>query len=193
VNDRTDDPANDPAGTPADARPRPGSDDATIVTRDGLAVIRFERVLARPPEEVWRAITDPDGLKAWFPCEVIAVSWRPGAPMTFRFGANGPVLTGAVLEAEPPRVLAYTWGEETLRFELAPADGGRTRLVFTDTLRPGIAARNAAGWQVCLAALQGEQPADDVWKEHFARYTAAFEPALGAQEGPPEGYEEYAR
>jgi uncharacterized protein YndB with AHSA1/START domain len=29
--------------------------------------LRFVRHLAHPPEKVWRAITEPEHLKAWFP------------------------------------------------------------------------------------------------------------------------------
>lgn len=161
--------------------------DATLSTGGPRPVVRFERVLARMPDAVWRAITDPEELKAWFPCGVIADSWKPGAALSFPFD-GGPTLTGTVLEADEPHVLAYTWGEETLRFTLTPEPGGRTRLVLTDELDSPIAARNAAGWQVCLARLAGEADAGDAWKGHFDRYTAAFEPALGPQEGPPAGH-----
>ncbi|WUH92750.1 SRPBCC domain-containing protein [Streptomyces sp. NBC_00433] len=161
--------------------------DATLSTEGAKAVVRFERVLARAPEAVWQAITDPEELKAWFPCGVITDAWKPGAAISFPF-EGGPTLTGVVLEADEPHVLAYTWGDETLRFTLTPESDGRTRLVLTDELESPIAARNAAGWQVCLARLTGPAPAADAWKEHFARYTAAFEPTLGPQEGPPAGY-----
>ena len=169
----------DPATPPAEA---------TVDTRGPRPVLRFERVLARPPEAVWRAITDREELKAWFPCDVVADAWEPGAAISFPFpGEGGPTLTGTVLEVEEPRVLAYTWGAETLRFILTPEPDGRTRLVFTDELDPPLAARNAAGWHVCLARLAAES-ATDAWKVFFDRYTAAFEPALGPQQGPPSGH-----
>ncbi|MFD0631789.1 hypothetical protein ACFQ9X_09295 [Catenulispora yoronensis] len=40
---------------------------------------------------------------------------------------------------------------------------------------------------MCLDRLLGRDPADDAWRGLFERYTAAFAPTLGAQEGPPEG------
>lgn len=170
---------NDHSSTPAEA---------VLSTAGTRPVIRFERLLARPPEEVWRAITDREELKAWFPCDVIADAWEPGAGISFPFPDGGPTLTGKVLEADEPRLLAYTWGDETLRFTLTPEPGGCTRLVFTDELDPPIAARNAAGWQVCLARLAGESSAAHAWKEFFDRYTATFEPVVGPQEGPPAGH-----
>jgi uncharacterized protein YndB with AHSA1/START domain len=93
-------------------------------------------------------------------------------------------LTGEVLEAEAPHRLAFTWGEETLRFELHP-DGDGTRLVLTDELPAAHAARNAAGWETCLDRLAGRSPDPDAWQPRFARYAAEFAPALGPQEGPP--------
>ncbi|HEY2716313.1 MAG TPA: SRPBCC domain-containing protein [Solirubrobacterales bacterium] len=92
-----------------------------------------------------------------------------------------------MLAAAEPRELAFTWGEETLRFELSPREGG-TRLVLVDELPAGAAARNAAGWETCLDRLAGLEPAADAWKAHFERCAAAFAPELGPQEGPPAGY-----
>lgn len=44
-----------------------------------------------------------------------------GATLTFDFREDqAPEFTGTVLELEEPRLLAYTWGEETLRFVLTP-------------------------------------------------------------------------
>ncbi|NUP47187.1 MAG: ATPase [Catenulispora sp.] len=164
--------------------------DATLTTPGPQgAAVRLERVLPDPPEVVWQALTDRDQLKAWFPCDVIVEGglWRPGAAITFPFGpeADNVTLTGEVLEVREPELLAFTWAEETLRFELVPHDGG-TRLILVDELRPGIAARNAAGWDVCLDRLAGRTPAQDAWRAPFERYTAAFTPELGPQEGPPE-------
>ena len=96
-------------------------------------------------------------------------------------------LTGQVLAIDEPHELAFTWGEETLTFRLAPHAGG-TRLVLIDELTPGAAARNAAGWDTCLDHLAGLAPAQDAWKSRFAVYSAAFEPELGPQEGPPAAY-----
>lgn len=154
--------------------------------------VRLERHLADPPEVVWQAITDREQLKAWFPCDVIVEGgrWEVGAPITFPFPPEviDMTLTGTVLAVDEPSLLVYTWGDqETLRFELYPEDGG-TRLVLTDQLEPGWAARNAAGWDDCLDRLAGLPASPDAWQERFAAYCAAFESRLGPQEGPPAGY-----
>jgi len=155
--------------------------------------VRLERDLPDPPGAVWRALTDPEELKSWFPCEIAAERWQVGAALSFQFPGHAEYdMTGVVLECDEPHVLAYTWGEETLRFELTPAEGGGTHLVLFDELAPGIAARNAAGWQMCLDRLTGRAPAQDAWRPLFAQYTAQFEPVLGPQEGPPPGFDEDA-
>jgi uncharacterized protein YndB with AHSA1/START domain len=160
--------------------------DATLRTGGTRPVLRFERMLARPATAVWRALTDPDQLRAWFPCDIITEEWKAGAKLRFAFrGGEWHDLDGEVLECDEPHLLAFTWGPETLRFELTE-EGGGTRLVMTDELDPATAARNAAGWDVCLEMLDGRTPGPDLWQGRFARYTEAFEPALGRQEGPPQ-------
>jgi uncharacterized protein YndB with AHSA1/START domain len=164
---------------------------ATLVTDGVRPAVRLERHLADPPPVVWKALTEREQLRSWFPCDVIVDSgqWVPGATITFPFPAEviNMTLTGRVLAVDPPRLLSYTWGDEVLRFELSPENGG-TRLVLVDELPANAAARNAAGWEVCLDRLAGLTPADDAWKSHFDSYAAAFEPAAGPQEGPPAEY-----
>jgi len=163
----------------------------TLLTDGALPAVRLERDLPDPPETVWRAVTERDQLRSWFPCDVIVAGgeWVPGAAITFPFPPEviDMTLTGEVLEVDEPNVLAYTWGDETLRFELAP-DGDGTRLSLIDELPASAAARNAAGWESCLDRLEGREPAGDAWQSRFDVYSASFEPSLGAQEGPPAGY-----
>jgi uncharacterized protein YndB with AHSA1/START domain len=165
---------------------------ATLVTDDAKRpAVRLERHLADPPPVVWQALTDREQLRSWFPCDVVVSGgrWEPGAAIEFPFPPEviDMTLTGQVLEVDEPKRLAFTWGEETLRFELTPEDGG-TRLVLIDELPAGAAARNAAGWEDCLDRLAGRTPAEGAWQQRFQAYAAAFEPALGPQEGPPAGY-----
>jgi uncharacterized protein YndB with AHSA1/START domain len=113
--------------------------------------------------------------------------WEVGATISFPFPpeAIDLTLTGEVLEVDEPNVLAYTWGEDTLRFELSAEEDG-TRLVLVDELPADAAARNAAGWENCLDRLAGLEPASDAWQGRFERYAASFEPVLGAQSRRPE-------
>jgi uncharacterized protein YndB with AHSA1/START domain len=165
--------------------------DATLLTDRERPAVLLERHLPDPPAVVWQALTEREQLRSWFPSDVIVSGgrWEVGAGITFPFPPEviDMTLTGEVLEVDEPNVLAFTWGEETLRFELSPQDVG-TRLVLVDELPAGAAARNAAGWETCLDRLAGLDPAPNAWQPRFERYVAAFEPAIGPQEGPPAGY-----
>jgi uncharacterized protein YndB with AHSA1/START domain len=159
--------------------------DVTLESTGTRPVLRLERRLARPPAEVWRALTDRDELATWFPCDILTDEWRSGAALRFVFrGGEGNDLEGTVLECDEPHLLAFTWGEEVLRFEIE-SDGSGSILVLTDELPAGWAARNAAGWEACLERLDGRDPAPDFWKGRFERYVAAFAASIGDQEGPP--------
>jgi uncharacterized protein YndB with AHSA1/START domain len=140
---------------------------------------------------VWKAITERQQLRSWFPCDVVVSGekWEVGAAITFVFPPEviDMTLTGEVLAVDEPTNLTYTWGEEVLRFHLTAQDGG-TLLVLINELPANAAARNAAGWELCLDHLAGLHPGPDRWRERFDTYATAFEPTLGPQEGPPAGY-----
>jgi uncharacterized protein YndB with AHSA1/START domain len=163
--------------------------DATLDTTGTRPAVRLERYLPDPPAVVWQAITDRAQLKEWFPCDVIVDGgrWAVGAAIAFPFPPEviEMTLTGTVLAVDEPKLLSFTWGEaETLRFELYPEEGG-TRLVLIDQLEASWAARNAAGWDDCLDRLAGLPADPNAWRRRFADYSAAFEPEIGPQEGPP--------
>jgi len=128
---------------------------ATLEIDGDHDTLRFERTIAHGPERVWDAVTDPTQLAAWFPAAV-AYERRIGAPMQFDFGGEQglDVYPGEVLEFDPPRVFAFAWAEDILRFELAETPDG-TRLTFTHSFvhQPGRPAGDAAGWATCLEAL----------------------------------------
>lgn len=99
--------------------------------------IHKELRLPQPPEQVWRAIADRDGLAAWmFPNDFEP---RVGHRFTFRVPANerfdGLTVACEVLELDPPRRLAFSWSaggpvvDTRVTFTLAP-DGAGTRLTL---------------------------------------------------------------
>ena len=125
----------------------------TYETIDGKPAVRFERRYPHPVDRVWRAVTEPGELAHWFPTTV-AVDLREGGEMTFTFpGGEMEPIDGAVTVLDPPRRFAFLWGEEELRIELEP-DGEGCRLSFTHLISEReAAARDAAGWHVCLDRL----------------------------------------
>lgn len=158
--------------------------EATLVSTDGKPVLRFERVLPRTVDDVWRSLTDPARLRTWFPTRIEIDRWAAGETLLHHFDDPSlPPLPGQVLVCTPPHRLVFTWGDDTIGFALTATDGG-TLLVLTEELAAPAAARNAAGWEVCLERLVDGAVGED-WRSRFARYTASFEPVLGAQQGPP--------
>ena len=126
------------------------------------SVVRLERHYPHPPEKVWRAVTTPEHLAAWFPSRV-EVDLRVGGPMRFADDPNLPGETnGRVTDLEPPRVFAFSWEDDHIRLELEPQAGGTLLLLvhtFGDTYG---AASFASGWDSCLAdlgaGLDGREP-----------------------------------
>lgn len=170
------------------------SDSEATLTRTGeRPVLRFERHLRHPVESVWRAVTDPVEMRSWFPTRIEIDEWKVGAPLTHHFEGHGiDPLPGVVLDWDPPRRTRFTWGEDTIGFELTATRGGGTTFVLTEELSANHAARNAAGWDSCLDRLEHGTERQS-WQERFERYVAVFEPVLGHQEGPPAEYHSAAR
>jgi uncharacterized protein YndB with AHSA1/START domain len=139
------------------------TDDADAVLTDdrGRPLLRFERVLVHTPERVWRALTEPGELAAWHPSPFELEPVVGGAVSYGRADDGEAMPDGEITEYDPPRALAYSWGEDLLRFELHPRDGG-CLLVLTHAFDDRFkAARDAAGWHLCLAALSASLDGED--------------------------------
>jgi uncharacterized protein YndB with AHSA1/START domain len=129
----------------------PVAPEAILQDQEGRPMLRFERRLPHPPERVWRALTETDELSAWHP-----------SPPEFELEVGGTVRftdsaiafpDGEVTDCDPPRTLGYTWGDDHLRWELEPLEDGCLLVLlhsFDDRFK---AARDAAGWDLCLDSL----------------------------------------
>ncbi|MGX9119342.1 SRPBCC family protein [Mesorhizobium sp. BHbsci] len=69
--------------------------------------IEFECELPDPPEKVWRALTVPDLLAAWMMPNDI----KPEIGSRFAFAKAGAPIECEILDAEPERLLRYSWRE----------------------------------------------------------------------------------
>lgn len=169
-----------------------------MLLRDGGQIaVRYERRYAHPPEQVWRAITESEQLRHWFPADIVGER-RTGAALELPFWddhveANDirtPVVEGRVLAWDPPRLFEWTWGTDRLRWELA-ADGDATLLRLTTWIGDPLAhgpsgvskdeatgtASAAAGYHVCLdqlEALLDERPAPPLHDADTAGLEATY-------------------
>lgn len=179
--------------------------EGTLEQVGGRWRLRFVRELAHSPDKVWRALTEEEHLKAWFPT-TIEGELRAGAPLTFRHrGHDYPPSAGEVIACDPPRLLEFTWGfsenpadaPEQTRFEIAPRGSGSLLTLMTTYDAVGKSARDGAGWHDCLYLLErhlaGAEPQGDPvtrWKALNRRYAARFGPEA-ATIGPPDAMSEY--
>ena len=155
----------------------------SLETIDGRPALRFVRHLPHAIERVWRAVTEPAELERWF---VATPPWTPEAGETFEaFGQSG-----TVTEVDPPRRIAWDFGDERYSFDLAP-EGDGCVLTFVHVVDPevGPAVQHASGWETYFARLDvhlgggflSEGDAHAAAHELNERYAVAFDddPAPG--------------
>lgn len=158
----------------------------TFIDHDGRPAVRFERTYTHPVERVWAAVTDPKEMAHWFPSSV-AFEPAVGAEITFSGDPHTDDTAGVVLTFDPPRRFAFTWAGDELHLELEPVGDAQCRLILINVLRDrAAAARNAAGWSVCLAELDkqidgrhADGPRSDAaerWQPYYDTYVAGGMP-----------------
>ncbi|MER6385625.1 SRPBCC family protein [Streptomyces sp. NPDC001250] len=154
---------------------------------DGRPAVRFSRTYDHPVDRVWRFVTDPDELEQWFPFRA-EMELRPGGTIRFSGDPDTPDFTGRMLAVDPPRHLSFEWGGDELRFDLEAVGAQRTRFTLTNVLgETDTAARNGAGWEVCLSALDAKARGEHFegphaglnapWKQFYDAYITAGVPS----------------
>lgn len=153
-----------------------------VIIEGGYATLRYERYLPYPPETVWKAITDPKELAAWFNTKA-SIDARPGGTIDFVTAPAGFHTTGRILVWDPPRVFEHEWriashphlpngeAESVIRWELVQDAAGATLLTVTHSrLTKATGLGFAPGMHAFLdrlaAHLQGEKKLPD-WKERY--------------------------
>ena len=163
------------------------TDRGTYLEHDGRPAVRFVRRYPHPAQRVWAAVSEPAGLRHWFPSSV-ELEPRTGGRIAFHDDPNLPATAGTVLAYDPPRRLAFTWGGDELHLTVEPDGDAACTLTLLNVLEARDAtARNAAGWAVCLAELEKHLRGDtadgphsataEPWQEHYAAYVAAGVPS----------------
>ncbi|MER9493394.1 MULTISPECIES: SRPBCC domain-containing protein [unclassified Mesorhizobium] len=135
----------------------------TQTAKDALA---FECDLPDAPEKVWRALTVPDLLAEWMMPNDI----NPETGSRFAFAGPEKPIECEVLDAEPGRLLRYSWRERSetgdangldsiVTFTLARTVSGGTHLRivhdgFAAAATPAVAMAGAG----CLLSLHAYKP-----------------------------------
>lgn len=122
-----------------------------------MSSIERDQFIARPPAAVWRALTEPDLLAAWWaPGDIKPVV---GHRFTLDMGGWGQQPC-EVLEVDPGKLLRYTFAEgsldTTITWRLEP-EGTGTRLFLThDGFEPDSPAltRMGQGWPGLIGRIE---------------------------------------
>jgi uncharacterized protein YndB with AHSA1/START domain len=167
----------------------------------GPGEVRLVRLLPGPIERVWDYLTDADKRSRWFAGGAMEPRAEGELQLVFHHKKlapdetppdeykevhyEGSTMPGRVLRWEPPRVLAYTFGEASdVTFELTP-QGTQVLLVLTHRARgediPQL-SNFASGWHthvsLLLAILEGK-PLPPFWATH-ARLLEVYSATPGA-------------
>ena len=165
--------------------------------------VRLTRLLPGPIERVWAYLTDPEKRARWFaggPMEL-----KPGGKYTLhmkhqnfapdetppekfkKVHYEGVDFEGRVLRCEPPRLLSYTFDDESeVTFELTP-EGDHVTLVLTHRSRGSdlpYLSGYASGWHShlgLLIALLEDRTPPPFWATH-ARLREEYEKARAAHD-----------
>jgi hypothetical protein len=92
-------------------------------------------------------------------------------------------MTNTIMVFDPPSRFSFIWSGDELHFELEAVGDSGCQLTLINILEArNTAARNAAGWTVCLAELDkllrgdvADGPHSDTaepWREHYDAYIA---------------------
>ena len=144
-----------------------------------LEIDRIDRTIEidAPPQRVWRALTDPAELSAWFKVQIEGTI-APGSEVQMTStheGYEGQRFKVRFVEVTPPKRLVWQWhpGEvdpkidysrearTTVTFELEPAGSG-TKVILSETgfdeisleRRAKVFNDNSQGWAEVLTWLQ---------------------------------------
>ena len=102
----------------------------------------YELEIGATPDEVWRALTEPELTQRWYHRASVTADWRAGGAVSYRWADGTELESGVVLEAEPGRRLvlqtSFVWDDSvraepahSARWDLeAAGPGTRVRVTF---------------------------------------------------------------
>lgn len=158
--------------------------------------VQFRRTYARPQEELWDAISSPDGLDSWYPTR-LRTDGVVGNPVVETFegedGTSEAAPPGTLTAFQPPHVFEYSiegpdeapyagmLGAQTIRMEANPGeDAESSDLVFTHDVETLPTALDVlGGWHFCLEFLSqrlgsGREPTPEDHERFRSYYHATY-------------------
>lgn len=149
-----------------------------VKVEDGI-IANFDRHFHHSIESVWAMLTENDKLSQWF-SELQVVDLQKGGMIKFDM-QDGTFEEMEILDFETYAVLEYTWGEDTVRFELTAEQEG-CRLVLIEKVKQVTAhtPKDLAGWHVCLDVVQALLNGESIhfrkqqWETWYEKYVAAL-------------------
>jgi uncharacterized protein YndB with AHSA1/START domain len=133
----------------------PGAASGARIQKDGEKwTLVLVRDLAHSPAKVWKALTDPEDLRAWAPFDSDRNLGTVGTAKLTTVGTPTPQVSETqVKHADASKTLEFNWGGQDIRWQLEPRDGGGTRLTLWHNIDRRYIAMGAAGWHICFDVL----------------------------------------
>lgn len=127
----------------------------------------FEVYIRSTPEKVWQALTDGAMTQQYYFGTKVSSDWKNGSTYRYTTGEGFEMLTGDVIEADPPRKLVTTfhahWDEEaekagksTVTYEITPLGDAVKLTLLHEGLDPAIGLTQGVmhGWSTILSGLK---------------------------------------
>jgi uncharacterized protein YndB with AHSA1/START domain len=162
------------------------------------ATLTIQRVLPGPIERVWSYLTDSDLRRKWLASgemvtrvgSLFELVWRnseltnPPGQRPEGFGEEHR-MQSRIITCEPPRRLAFTWGESgSVTISLKPQGGDVLLTLVHERLgERGMQVMIGAGWHahldILVARVSGRQPAEPFW-DGWAKLKKDYESRIAA-------------
>ena len=120
---------------------------------EGRGAVTFVRSYPVAAAQAWAAVSTSEGLEGWFPSRAV-VNPEAGT-VTFSGDPNMEPSTSTekIVDWDPPRRWAFEWGGDLMEFLVEGSDEEAELTLRNWLADNAAAARNAAGWHVCLGEL----------------------------------------
>jgi uncharacterized protein YndB with AHSA1/START domain len=130
-----------------------------------LQDVTHEITVYASPDDVWRAITDPEQTRLYWFGALNRSSWKPGERWTSESPEGELYLDGEIISVDAPRKLVHTFhvvhepdaaaeAPSKMTFELAPVGRGTHLRVTHEGLGAAGMAYVTGGWEHILTGMK---------------------------------------